>query len=320
MDEVDLRIIRKLVWRPDDPEDASRGILGPWDIAKELAVHGSTVKRRLEGLHRAGIVKGLRVLPHFDILGIQGCLYLFGFADATAKRRGYEWMLTQRMPRGPFFLARIDSFVGTQAMCAVTTAKGQDMEQVVALVAKEMGATSWEKLESEDWRPPARAFTALDRGILRLLHEDALRPLAEVAQILNVTPKTVRKRLHDLAKAHAFQIVPDMAPSNIRGLVPHVILIKPKAPTAAARLFNAFPDAFIRSHLSAARPYVYLGAATTQELESNLQRAAGLPDVEEARLLLCERSAPCSDGPLVPLAQYFEEATGQTVTIAPTVH
>jgi DNA-binding Lrp family transcriptional regulator len=89
MDEVDLRILRSLVWRPDDAADASRGIVGAWDIAKDLAMHGTSVKRRIEQMQKDGVLAGIRVLPNFQILGIQGALYLFSFPNVTAKRQGF---------------------------------------------------------------------------------------------------------------------------------------------------------------------------------------------------------------------------------------
>lgn len=316
MDEVDLQILRKLVWRPDDSADAARGILGPWDIARELAVHGSTVKRRLEAMHEAGLVKGLRVLPHFDLLGIRGALFLFSFPNVEAKKKGFQWMLTKRRPGPPFFLARIDSFVGNEASCAITAFAGANLELLAQEIADEMGAVSWTLLEHETWPFQVEKVTELDKRLLQALHGDALRPISEIATELGVTPKTVRSRLRHLAKAHAFQIVPDMSPARVRGLIPHAILIRPRPgghQQAVAAFFNAFPHAYIRSHPTAITPYAYLGGFTTKDLEENLSRAANLPQVEEARLLLLEESCPCfGDNQLSPISTYLDRVVGET--------
>jgi DNA-binding Lrp family transcriptional regulator len=317
MDEVDLRILRSLVWRPDDAADASRGIVGAWDIAKDLAMHGTSVKRRIEQMQKDGVLAGIRVLPNFQILGIQGALYLFSFPNVTAKRQGFARMLPYRRPGGPFFLARIESFVGNEAMCAVTSPRGSDLDAAARQVADELGATSWQLLEVEEWSMKTDKITALDRGILHALHRDALRSISEIAAELKVTPKTVRTRLKALAAAHAFEIVPDMAPAMMKGFIPHIVFVRPKAgkqKEATASLFNAFPTYFLRSHPgSAPTPYVYLGGENTKSLEENLASAQDLPHVEEARLLLFEDSASCvpPDGVFPPLAEFLERSIAE---------
>jgi DNA-binding Lrp family transcriptional regulator len=314
MDAVDLQILRSLVWRPDDPADRLRGIHGVWDVAADLSLHGTTVKRRIEQMQHDGVLGGVRILPNFDLLGIRGNLYLFSFADTLRKKAGFERMLPYRVPGGPFFLSRVESFVGHEAMCAVASPAELDPEAIVAQVADELGAQSWQLIERETWPMRSDRITAVDRAILLAYHQDALRPMAQVAEEVGVTPKTVRNRLRFLAEAHAFEIVPDFAPARMTGVIPHIILVQPRPgqqAEACAALFNAFPGYFLRSHPAAAPvPYVYLAAPNTKALQENLERAQRLPHQDGARLLLFEDSASCvpADGVLPPLGDFLERA------------
>lgn len=312
MDAQDVLIIKGLGFRPYESADGRREVSGPWDIGKDLGMHGTTVKRRVEQMQSDGVLLGLHMLPHFSLLGIHDGLYLFTFADAASKRRGFKRMLEHQKPGGPFFTARIESFIGNQAMCVVACPTTLDIQEAVAAAADEFGASTWHLLETHDWTIGPANVRAVDRRILHAFYTDALKPIGDVAAAAGVTPKTVRARIKTLIQGRLIEVFPDVAPAFIKGLVPHLLLVDPKpgcAVQASTALANAFPAAFIRSRAHALVPYAYLAGEDTAELAKNVAAAQALPGVREARLLLFEESGGCPNhAGTPPLGAFLEES------------
>ncbi len=319
MDAQDLQIIRHLNFRPYEAIDDRRKLTGPWDIARGIGIHGTTVKRRVEQMQRDGVLQGLHMLPHFSLLGLRDGLYLFTFPDEDAKRRGFARMREHQRPGGPYFTARIDAFLGNQAKCAITCPASSDIDKTVGAAAAEFGAVSWELLETRDWKLQPGEVSEIDRRVLGAFYTDALKPISQVAHEAGVTAKTVRSRINKMVLARRLEIFPDVAPARVRGLVPHLIVAEPKpakTEEAGGEMAHAFPDAFIRSRPHAKKPFACIAAADTAQLAKNLGLARSLPSVKDARLLLFEESVACANHQgTPPLGPFLERSARKSVSV-----
>lgn len=295
MDAVDLEILARLTWKPYDPQDAARGILGPWDVARALGLHGNTVKRRLARMREAGVVHGIHLMPEPGLLGMRSGLYAFRWSDAEAKARGLAALLDR-----PATLERpgaIDSwsFVGEEAWVGLF-AREAGLEALATEAQHAAGALDVRLVEHRTWPVDRSQVSDLDVRLLAAFHADALRAISEVASEVGVTPRTVRTRLARLAGLGAFVIVPYWDVGRMDGLVPFVLqaeLDDSSDPAPRRRFLSAFPEAYDRSSFDAARPYVLLASPNTAGLERAVRRAQGVPGVALARALLVEATTPC---------------------------
>lgn len=303
MDATDVAILRKLTWKPFDPRDAARRIHGVWDVARELEVHGNTVKRRLARMHEQGILHGIHLLPEIGLMGLDAGLYEFRFANAREKLIGMDHLnsrwATQERP------GTLDTytFVGNLGWAGVVTHAGDDLDSFAEDLGKEAGAVECRMVEHRGWDVDHDAVTDLDRRIMRVLHMDALRPLVDVAEEVGVTPRTVRTRLRRLAAVRAFMILPYFSPARIEGLIPFMLVARTSGPEPANALFNELPEAIYRSTATARRPHLVMAAVDSQEMDEMVVRAetvAGVADVE-ARLLQGSTSCPPECTPMSPI-------------------
>lgn len=299
MDALDLAILRQLTWRPFDPADAGRSLLGPQDVARELGVHASTVTRRLARMRDDGVLGKVHAIPALELMGLQSAEYAITFPDAATKARGLAQLDASPEVMDAF------GFVGTEAWVAFGSGPTEDLDAIARRVATAAGAVDVALVQRREWSADTRSVRAADRRILAVLYEDALAPLTDVARRVGLTPKTVRARHRVLARAGAFMVLPACAPERVRGAIPVVLAADLEAdapPGTAAAFVNAFPQAFLRGLPNARTPYVHVAVEDARELDALVRRAEAVPGVRRARHLLVESSMPCRgprEGPVL---------------------
>lgn len=284
MDELDLRILREIGWRPADPAHAARGIQRPWDIARRLGVHGNTVKTRLDALAEAGVLKGIHCAPHPSLVGLHAAMYRFVFASPAAKRAGVSKLLELGLA------ADTHEFVGNEAWVAFGGPVHEPLDERARTLVAVSGALEGKRLYSRARHRHEldRLLTPLDCRILLRLLEDGLAPLSEVAKDTGVTLKTVRARFRALVDARAVALIAHVNHGAITGLVPFTLLLRfhdPRDASARSRLYDQFPDAFYRSVPQAENGYMMFAAKSFLEAEATLLRAEADPSVSEVSIL-----------------------------------
>jgi DNA-binding Lrp family transcriptional regulator len=282
VDELDLRILGSLAWKPGDPAHMARGILRPWDIARALGVHGNTVKARLEEMRAAGVLQGVYLVPVGALpAGMQIGVYWLRFAGLAEKRAGLAALAGRPM------LAEVTDFVGDRVRLGIH-APGPELERVAEEVRRAAGAVEARRFYRREF-PQSPRVTDLDLRILDALVEDALRPFSDVADEVGVTQRTVRLRFRALAEQRAFAIIPQMVLGNVQGLVAYELVVEfrePMQPEWHAALLRAFPEAFYRSRPTLENAYLDLAARTADGIEASVAKALAMPGVARAEALL----------------------------------
>lgn len=283
MDELDLRILGSLAWKPGDPVHMARGILRPWDIARSLGVHGNTVKARLEEMRAAGVLRGVYLVPVGALpRGMRVGVYWLRFPGLAEKRAGLAKLV------GSPDVGEVVDFLGDRARVGVFARQGEDLGAMAQRLAAVVGAERAWRFYVRDF-PATPRVTDLDLRIMGALAPDALRPFAEVADEVGVTQRTVRVRFQALAEARAFAIIPQMVLGNVQGLIAYELAVEfrsPAEPAWHAAVLNAFPGAFYRSRPVLENAYMYLAARTVGEVEDSVAQALAMPGVARAEALL----------------------------------
>lgn len=291
MDGTDAAILRLLSWNPEDPAHHGRGFLRPWDVAKRLGLHRNTVVRRLDALREQGVYRGTVLYPSPDVTGGRMALYEFAFDAPPAKTEGLRRLRAD--PR----VHEIQDFLGDLAWAPVSVPQGASLEEAAEELRRLAGAAALRHLSTWDWpRLRGRPPTPLDRRILDALADDAHRLVSDVAAEVGVTPKTVRLRLHALAKAHAFCAVPALDLARVRGAIAFVLALRlPEDRRAAghAALHEAFPDLVMIGGPREETTWAFLTAPDVAGVEAARGRAAGLPGARDARVLLVKAMLDC---------------------------
>ncbi|MCA1813242.1 MAG: Lrp/AsnC family transcriptional regulator [Halobacteriales archaeon] len=288
MDELDLRILGSLAWKPGDPTHMARGILRPWDIARSLGVHGNTVKTRLEEMRAAGVLMGVFLVPvaRFGSVTESG-MFWFEFEGPREKNAAFEAL------KGRSDINDVHTYVGGTLRVAVLARHGEPLEQAGQRVGQAIGAREtrlfYRRVGSRatvDAGP--RRLTPLDLRIMMAMVNDAHRPFAEVAEEVGVTQKTVRSRFSAMLRAPVFAIIPGTDLGKVRDLLAFELAVEfdEPEPASTAAFIARFPEAFQRAAHSAENVYLFLAARDTRQVEDYLLRAQSFPGVRRARALL----------------------------------
>ncbi|HVM44709.1 MAG TPA: winged helix-turn-helix transcriptional regulator [Candidatus Thermoplasmatota archaeon] len=287
MDDLDGLILREILWRPADPHHAARGPRRPWDVARALGLHGTTVKRRLAAMRESGFLRAVHLVPAPQLVGQRGMEHHFVYPNAAAKRRAYEALCQD--PR----VWTIYGLVGNDILARIVTPEDVDNEAAAEQLARETGATSRRFHHVTDWPVPVERVSALDLRILAAQVEDAYRPISEVAAEVGVAPKTVTSRMRALAKMHAYMIYPLVDYSRITGgMIVHLDLGLALGASEAAQveIANRFPAALCRSDRAMENGYVVLHASGPTDIEQMVSRAQSIAGVTNVGMAILHDS------------------------------
>lgn len=228
MDDLDAGIFRELhrdrtfLWGGIDPR------IGATELADRLDVDRTTVWSRLKAWEADGFLLGQEVVPNSKLFGAGIGGGAFRVDDPRNKDEVFaslelvDGVLTWLDQVGPWVLLG----------CARESAKS--LERCTRLIGELPGVA--EVAECLPFLPPESEIepTARDWRIIAALREDPKRPLAEVAEEVGVSRRTLTRRYGQLLEAQAVWSFPTFDFSRYRGatLARFAVVLPPGADTA----------------------------------------------------------------------------------------
>ena len=280
MDSLDLKIVREMGFRPygsrpQDPEAFKLSYL-----AKRTGVEPETVKARLARMESSGFIRFYQTYPNFRHLGLQGSAYLFRVPDDDRKAEAIQKV-------EPIDgLVEIHNFLGPEMCVDLSYHSPHDLSRKLRLLSDFTGDAAPDRFYDRRMPEVTRTLTPLDWRILKSLRYRARRPLAEVADEVGVSLKTVRRRHDRMADEGSFFVVPAIDPGKAAGILLYELLFY-TAPDAdestVRRILQALEERYIYHYVPASRALgnfdVLLYAESTGEIEDMRQRGRGIPGV-----------------------------------------
>lgn len=198
VDSLDLRILRDIGLEPYAGSSSSPHPWRPEELAQRLKENPRLVKDRMARMEREGIIRGFELQPNLVHLGLASRTYAFPFETRAGRADAIERV---RKVEGVF--AVVDYVTG---WLTVTLAYANDDEEKrrLADIGAALGGLRPETWFETEMPPKMRDLTRLDWRILRALRGDARVPVAELAERVGVTTKTVQRHLDRLAEERAF--------------------------------------------------------------------------------------------------------------------
>lgn len=187
----------------------------------------------------------------------------------------------------------IHDLIGEAACVDMAYRSAHELASKLRLVAEFTGDAAPIRFYERAMPRVDRTLTALDWRILRALRGRARRPLAEVADELGVTLKTVRRHYDRMAQEGSFFVVPMLDPGAARGLVLFELLVYTGADAAASTskdVLAALEDHYVYHYVPASRSLgnfdVLLFADSMGAVETLRQRTRALPGVARVDALV----------------------------------
>jgi len=188
MDETDIALSLMLLQNSRIPYRA---------LAEKLNLSVSAIHARIQAMVEAGVIRGFTALPS---LRVTSSLLTYTYGQTRAENLNE---LTSKLSANDsiFWVAQagggylyIGSYVrnlGGLSALSEFLAKTADMpDPKVGIIAE----------FSSNPIPPRQSLDSLDWRIIQELSNDSRRPLAEIAEALNASAKTVRRRLNTMVE------------------------------------------------------------------------------------------------------------------------
>lgn len=266
VDLLDLRIVRELTWK-NPAQRRPEGVARPWDVARNLGLHGNTVKSRLDEMRRAGVLGPVLCVPVPQAFGLHSAVFEFKYADDKTKQKSFEFLRTSSSVHDSM------TFLDGYAWAGIGARIGDSPDEQARLLAAATGAGPPRRLYSRGIEKPlSTPLTPLDARIILALLEDAHRPLSEVAAEVGVTARTVRTRYHGALEKGNVLIIPQVNLGRVNGLIAYMLLIQfthGATSEARAALLSKLPGYITSNHDTVSQTgYVALAAEHMAALEA----------------------------------------------------
>lgn len=273
--------------RPYDRRPKSPDALKPSNIAQEVGTSVVTAKERIARMEEIGVIAGYQVYPNFRHLGMGARGYFFRVHAEGRKREVVEEM------SGLDGLLELHDFHGS-GVCADFAFHGaNELTTKLAYLSRHSGDLNPQRFYDRHMPAVQQRLSTLDWRILQALRGRARRPLAEVAEAVGISGRTVKRRYETMAREGSFFVVPMLNPAKAEGLILFELLFYLHQPTNAATI-NAILREFDERRVYTYRPAspelgnfdMLLFAKSSEEVERLRQRAAAIPGVAKAEAWL----------------------------------
>ncbi len=288
LDALDIRIIKEIQspasFRWDARESFAR-------LGRKLGVDEETVRKRLARMDRTGVFGTWRLLPNPHAIGQEICTIDLESVDETRKAASISQV---KLVEGVF---RIFDYQGGRLgvlLCYDRPSTAVRRVQLLSSICRARRATYWEL------GFPSCDFTLkkLDWRIVASLENEPRKRVAAIARELQVSTRTIRRRLTLMTNGNAFFVLPVLdltkihaVPCNFRPFCPD-----PAKKGAMDRLILAtFPQIFFSHTAAKGHSSFSLACANVAEAEEIRSRIAALDGVQEVRMSIIRRIIPVHD-------------------------
>lgn len=272
-------------WGGGDLPDADA--LRPSFLADALGVTPKTVRERVQRMEDRGVIARYEAYPEPGQLDLDVTAVHLAVPEGTDKAHVVE---TLALLDGVF---KVTDLRGPGLLVGLGIRTDRDRARRMRLLAREVGDGDPQALALRRGRRDQRPLTALDWRIVAALRGRADRPLAEVAEAVGVSYRTVKRRVDRMQEERSLCIAPVVDVARIDGVVPFdlfVVLEDGADDDAVSRVAGLFPDRRIQRYVPPGKDRWFvdllLYAHTLAEVEDMRRKAAGTEGVARVETFL----------------------------------
>jgi DNA-binding Lrp family transcriptional regulator len=205
MDELDIKIIRELLQpTPFAPSrEGQRKSLRK--MGKKLGVGGEAVAKRVDRLVRSGFIKGFPLILNVNLLGLKAGALVMDVGASTPRRQLAEKL---SLIDGVLIVqTHVEGSIGIVFCCE----DRETLQKKADLISTVAGARST-MLTRVPFPESAISLSKSDWNIISKLEGNVDKPLKEISEELELSSRTVKRRMARLVKNN---IIFTLASSNV---------------------------------------------------------------------------------------------------------
>lgn len=286
MDALDLRILATMGYVPWSPTAQDPDRLRPSAVADRLDVSPETVRERLSGLEDAGVVDAWEAYPNPRHLGLS----LGGWAFSPPSRTHVAERLDELLLLDG--VLEVFTYRGPFVAVALAYESDHQRDRRLDLISSRLADADPVHLLDPPMPKPGSELDRTDWAIVQALRGQARRQLSEVAEAVDKSYRTVKRRFDRMTEEHSLYVVPRVDLSRVAGLLPFTLAVSVQAPPSdvANRIQEAFGERLLHRLVppndDAGLLVVGLYAETVAQMEAITDRVAEIEGVEGASSLL----------------------------------
>ena len=187
-------------------------------IARNLGLDEDTIRKRVDRLETAGVIKGWLLIPNLGVLGLGLKVFIMS-VTVEPKLRIDEMVRKIRLVHG---VLRIVREVGDVLVVVLLCESEKEFRKKVELISELVRPKELRTYASEPAINDIRltidvSLTPIDFMIINALRPNPLISYVELAKKLGLSSKTVSKRLSRLMQGNAVFITPDIDYGRLEG-------------------------------------------------------------------------------------------------------
>lgn len=286
MDALDLRILSTMGYVPWSPTAQEPDRLRPSWIAGELDVTPETVRDRLAAMEEAGVIRSWQAYPNPRHLGLR----LGGWAFCPSSREAVTAALDEILLVDG--VIEVLTYRGPLLGIALADEDDVQRDRRLALLARRLDDADPVHIIDPPLPSVDRELDGIDWRIVAALRGRARRPLSEVADDVERSYRTVKRRFDRMTSEGSLFLSPRVDLSRIAGVLPFTLALTIERPPTqvADELEDVLGDRQLHRLVppdpKARLLVVGAWAHTVAEMGSLEAETEALESVEEARAIL----------------------------------
>ncbi|MES2154410.1 MAG: winged helix-turn-helix transcriptional regulator [bacterium] len=287
MDAIDVGILRAMGVRPYERTPKPLDALQPARIARVTGSSVNTVKDRIARMTERGVIAGYQAVPNLRHLGLQGEAYHLKFTSDAAKDKAMPRLLAVNG------LLELHDFLGQGACADFAFKDDAELRRTLATISAGSQDGAPRHFYSREMPDVRRSLTPLDWRIVQALRADPRATPADLAPIVGVSTRTVKRHLTRMAAEGSLFLVPILDPSKADGVFLFELLVYLRdgtGPRPMAALRAAFHAEHVYAYVPASAELgnfdLLLFARTSAEVEALRRRAEQVDGVVRAEAWL----------------------------------
>lgn len=286
MDALDLRILATMGYVPWSPTARDPDRLRPSWIADELDLTPETVRDRLDAMEEAGVIRSWQAYPNPRHLGLR----IGGWALCPSSREAVDAALEEILLVDG--VIEVLTYRGPLLGVALADEDDAQRDRRLALLARRLDDADPVHVIDPPLPSVDRELDGIDWRIVAALRGRARRPLSDVADEVDRSYRTVKRRFDRMTSEGSLLLSPRVDLSRVAGVLPFtLVLTLQRSPTGVAdELEHVLGERQLHRLVppddEARLLVVGAWARTVAEMGRLESEAEALAGVEEARAVL----------------------------------
>lgn len=277
-----MRLLATMGYTPWGHRSQDPNRLSATELAGKLDVTPETVRSRLQALEDANVIQGWEAYPNPRHLGAEVTTWAFCPPDASLVDENLDEIL---LVDG---VLEVLTYRGPLVALAMGHRSGPDRDRRLELIGHRLEDESPVHVYDPPMPKVDRELDALDWRIVLALRGQARRSLKALAEDVDSSYRTVKRRFDRLTEEGSLFVVPQVSLAHVQGLLPFTLVLETGDETTA--VFNAVGERFEDRVLHAFEPgdgdqhlLVFgLFADTVAQMEAMTSTARQIEGVQEA--------------------------------------